>query len=44
MATGRRIRIGKWMGRPVGLVVGRDGSLYISDDGCGLIYRVTWQR
>ena len=35
-------RRGKWMGRPVGLVVGPDGSLYISDDGSGSIYRVTW--
>jgi len=37
-------RRGKWKGRPVGLVVGGDGSLYISDDGSGSIYRVTWQR
>jgi glucose/arabinose dehydrogenase len=36
-------RIGKWMGRPVGLTVGPDGSLYISDDGSGSIYRVTWE-
>ena len=36
-------RRGKWKGRPVGLVVGADGSLYISDDGSGSIYRVTWQ-
>lgn len=37
-------RQGKWMGRPVGLAVGPDGSLYISDDGSGSIYRLTWQR
>ena len=37
-------RKGKWMGRPVGLAVAPDGSLYISDDGSGSIYRVTWQR
>jgi glucose/arabinose dehydrogenase len=37
-------RRGKWKGRPVGLVVGGDGSLYISDDGSGSIYRVIWQR
>jgi len=36
-------RRGKWMGRPVGLAIGADGSLYISDDGSGSIYRVTWQ-
>jgi len=35
-------RRGKWMGRPVGLAIGADGSLYISDDGSGSIYRVTW--
>jgi glucose/arabinose dehydrogenase len=35
-------RKGKWMGRPVGLATGPDGSLYISDDGSGSIYRVTW--
>jgi len=36
-------RTGKWMGRPVGLAVGSDGSLYISDDGSGSVYRVTWE-
>jgi glucose/arabinose dehydrogenase len=36
-------RAGKWMGRPVGLAIGPDGSLYISDDGSGSIYRVTWK-
>lgn len=29
-------------GRPVGLVVGPDGALYISDDKSGVIYRVTY--
>ena len=33
---------GKWMGRPVGLVVGPDGALYVSDDSAGVVYRVTW--
>jgi glucose/arabinose dehydrogenase len=37
-------RKGKWMGRPVGFAIAEDGSLYISDDGSGSIYRVTWQR
>jgi glucose/arabinose dehydrogenase len=36
-------RKGKWMGRPVGLAVGVDGSLYISDDGSGSVYRVISQ-
>ncbi|GAC1506371.1 MAG: sorbosone dehydrogenase family protein [Ktedonobacteraceae bacterium] len=29
-------------GRPVGLVVALDGSLYVSDDGAGMIYRITY--
>jgi len=37
-------RRGKWMGRPVGFAIAEDGSLYISDDGSGSIYRVTWQQ
>jgi len=37
-------RKGKWMGRPVGFAIAADGSLYISDDGSGSIYRVTWQQ
>lgn len=34
---------GRWMGRPVGIVFGSDGSMYLSDDAGGVIYRVTWQ-
>ena len=30
------------LGRPVDMVVGRDGALYVSDDHAGRIYRVTW--
>jgi glucose/arabinose dehydrogenase len=37
-------RKGVWMGRPVGLLVGADGSLYVSDDDAGVIYRVTWGK
>jgi glucose/arabinose dehydrogenase len=33
---------GVWMGRPVGLVVGADGAMYVSDDSAGVVYRVTW--
>jgi glucose/arabinose dehydrogenase len=29
-------------GRPVGLAVGPDGALYVSDDKGGLIYRIEW--
>ena len=31
-------------GRPVGVAVGRDGSLYVSDDGGEVIWRVTHDR
>ena len=33
---------GAYHGRPVGLAVGPDGSLYISDDNLGYVYRVTY--
>jgi glucose/arabinose dehydrogenase len=29
-------------GRPVGLAVGPDGALYVSDDSGGFIYRITY--
>lgn len=32
------------IGRPVGVILGPDGSLYISDDGAGLVYRVTYGK
>lgn len=31
------------LGRPAGLVTGADGALYISDDGKGFVYRVTYE-
>ena len=37
-------RKGKWMGRPVGVTVAPDGSLFISDDAGGAIYRVSWDE
>lgn len=37
-------RSGQWMGRPVGLLTGSDGALYVSDDASGTIYRVTYGR
>jgi glucose/arabinose dehydrogenase len=37
-------RKGVWMGRPVGIVVGPEGAMYVSDDSSGLIYRVTWDK
>lgn len=38
------LRGGRAWGRPVDLVVGRDGALYLSDDGAGFIYRITYKR
>jgi glucose/arabinose dehydrogenase len=35
---------GVWMGRPVGLVVGPEGALYVTDDSAGVVYRVTWEK
>jgi len=31
------------LGRPVGLAVGPDGALYVSDDKAGLIYRISYK-
>jgi glucose/arabinose dehydrogenase len=31
-------------GRPVGLAVGPDGALYVSDDKAGMIYRISYPR
>ena len=37
---------GKWgyFGRPVGVAIAKDGSLLISDDTNGVIYRVSYTR
>jgi len=35
---------GKWMGRPVGIVFGSDGSMYLSDDSAGVVYRITYSK
>lgn len=37
-------RKGAWMGRPVGIVVGPEGAMYVSDDSSGMIYRITWEK
>jgi glucose/arabinose dehydrogenase len=39
-ATGWLVNGGDAVGRPVGLAVGPDGALYVSDDKAGLIYRI----
>ena len=41
-ATGWLQGTSSW-GRPVDLVVGRDGALYLSDQGAGRIYRITYR-
>jgi glucose/arabinose dehydrogenase len=41
-ATGWLEGTSAW-GRPVDLVVGRDGALYLSDQGGGRIYRITYR-
>ena len=33
---------GQWWGRPVGVLVANDGSLIISDDGAGRLYRLRY--
>ena len=33
---------GTYRGRPVDVAVGKDGSLFISDDYAGAIYRITY--
>ena len=35
---------GMWMGRPVGIAVGPDGAMYVSDDHAGAVYRVTSRK
>ena len=35
---------GVYMGRPVGIAFAPDGSMYLSDDAGGVIYRVIWQK
>jgi glucose/arabinose dehydrogenase len=35
---------GRWMGRPVGIVFGSDGSMYVSDDAGSVIYRITYAK
>ncbi|HXP10118.1 MAG TPA: hypothetical protein VN828_16555, partial [Acidobacteriaceae bacterium] len=40
--TGFVLPDGKVWGRPVGVVVAKDGSLLVSDDGSNSIWRVTY--
>jgi glucose/arabinose dehydrogenase len=35
---------GRWMGRPVGILFGDDGSMYLTDDAANVIYRVTYSK
>jgi glucose/arabinose dehydrogenase len=34
-------RDGQLWGRPVGVTVGRDGDLYVTDDGSRSVWRIT---
>jgi glucose/arabinose dehydrogenase len=43
-ATGWLQPDGSARGRPVGVTVGVDGSLYVSDDQGGLVYRISYQE
>jgi glucose/arabinose dehydrogenase len=36
-------RSGEASGRPVGLAIGPDGALYVSDDKGGFIYRIVYE-
>ena len=40
--TGWKSAEGRPMGRPVGITIGPDGTMYISDDAGGRIYSVRW--
>lgn len=40
----RETKKGRWMGRPVGIAFGSDGSMYVSDDSAGVIYRITYSN
>lgn len=42
-ATGWLDKQGAW-GRPVDVVVGPDGALYVSDDRAAMIYRITYNK
>lgn len=42
-ATGWLRGDGAW-GRPVDVIVGPDGDVYVSDDRAGLIYRITYKE
>ncbi len=35
---------GRWMGRPVGIIFGGDGAMYLSDDAGGVIYRIIYAK
>jgi glucose/arabinose dehydrogenase len=41
-ATGWLVNDDHTLGRPVGLAVGPDGALYVSDDGAGRVYRISY--
>ncbi|MFN0118966.1 MAG: PQQ-dependent sugar dehydrogenase [Blastocatellia bacterium] len=38
------LKDGNVLGRPAGMATGNDGSFFVSDDGKGFIYRVTYEK
>jgi glucose/arabinose dehydrogenase len=42
--TGWQDERGRRSGRPVDVLFGADGAMYVSDDQAGLIYRITYQQ
>jgi glucose/arabinose dehydrogenase len=42
--TGFAVDNDRVFGRPVGVTVGKDGALYVSEDGNGVIYRVAYKH
>lgn len=42
-ASGWLLPNGSIRGRPVAVAIGPDGSLYVSDDGAGRIWRIRWE-
>ena len=35
---------GNVWGRPVGVTVGKDGSLFVTDDGANVVWRVSYSK
>ncbi len=42
--TGFIVDDGNAWGRPVALMVNKDGSLLLTDDGANIVYRIAYQK